>query len=154
MAGHRILSDLPHPLPPLLMYIYACSFSIFLGCSSGSGKLISELGSLLGSNGFIHVCHIVCSHPPYILNGRECAWPLSSEVQGGSGPGHRKAPGLRGRPTRALPDLIQDLERDAKNHARNSLKSPVLRPGRPGSVTVTYLGVEHMLLCQELRQPL
>lgn len=49
--------------------------------------------------------------------------PLSSEVQGGSGPGHRKAPGLRGRPTLALPDLIQGLEGDAKNHARNSLLS-------------------------------
>lgn len=79
--------------------------------------------------------------------------PLSSEVQGESGPGQRQAPGAQWqgcpgsawtdlRLGRGSPELCQEL----------SLRAPVLRPSGLGSVTVTCVGAGHALLYQEIWQ--
>lgn len=78
---------------------------------------------------------------------------LSSELQGGSGLGQRQAPRAEQQtcPGSSWPDsrlgrggieLCQEL----------SLRAPVLRPSRPGSVTMTCVGAGHVLLYQKLWQ--
>lgn len=79
--------------------------------------------------------------------------PLSSEVQGESGPGQRQAPRAewQGCPGSAWTDL--GLGRGGPELCQElSLRAPVLRPSRLGSVTVTCVGAGHALLYQELWQ--
>lgn len=91
-----------------------------------------ESSSRSWSNPVGRVCHIVCSHPRYIPN---------SEVQGGSGPGQRNACRAK---WQACPGSVwsdSGLGRGGREPCQElSLRAPVLRPGRPGSGTVTCVG--------------
>lgn len=78
---------------------------------------------------------------------------LSSEFQGKSGSGQRQA--LRAE-QQACPGsawLYSELGRGGTEPCQELfLKAPVLRPSRPGSVTVTCVGAGHGLLYQKLWQ--
>ena len=78
---------------------------------------------------------------------------LSSEIQGGSGPGQKQAPRAEWQacPGSAWPD--SGLGRGGTEQCQElSLRAPVLGPSRLGSATVTCVGAGHVLLYQELWQ--
>lgn len=103
-----------------------------------------ESSSQSWSNPVGGVCHIVCSHPCYIPN---------SEVQGGSGPGQRNACKAKWQACPGSAWSDSGLGRGGRELCQElSLRAPVLRPGRPGSVTVTCAGAGHVLLYQGLWQ--
>lgn len=150
LVGHRILPCVLFlSLPLLLMHICACLFSIFLEHSSQSGKLISEWGFPLGSNRAGHVCYIVCIHPYYYTQLPLLAVRFRVGLALGRGKSQGWAAGL---PTLAAwPD--SGLGRGGTEPCQElSLRAPVLRPSRPGSVTVTCVGAGHVLPYQKLWQ--
>ena len=122
------------------MHICACLYSIFSGHS-----LWPESSSQSWSNPVGRACHIACSRPRHIAK---------SEVQ--VGPVQARGMLARGTKWQTCPGPVwsdSGLGRRCRAPCQElSLRAPVLRPCRPGSVTVTCVGAGHGLLYQGLWQ--